>query len=194
MTSLRRLLRATALVGGVVVCGLLLCLTCAANADAAAIGTGAQTVPTTSGSWGAAAAAAGTTPSSAGYVINWNLTGSVVYNYFQIVNTGTLDLAAETYAAVNSKPTNGNAPPTIALDACVGATWNSTLGTCAGTVVRITATNQSSTAASISIPASTVLSVRALPITLPNFPQPYTTTITVSVTRAQARAAATYNS
>jgi hypothetical protein len=151
-------------------------------------------VTTTSASWGAAAAANGGSPTGSDYLINWNLTGSLAYHYFQVVNTGTLGLVAETYAAVNSKPTNGNAPPTIAIDACVGATWNATLGTCGGTVVRITATNQSSTAASISIPAGTSLSVRALPITLPNFPQPYTTSITLSVTRAQARAATTSNS
>jgi hypothetical protein len=192
MTSFRRLLRASAVLGGSLASGAVLLLA-ATSAQAAPIGQNNQIAPVTSGSWGAAAAAIGTTPNSAGYVINWNLTGSVVYNYFQILNTGSLDLSAETYAAVNSKPTNGNAPPTIAIDACIGATWNSVTGTCAGTVTRITATNQSSTAASISIPANTALSVRALPITLPNFPQPYTTTITVSVTRAQARAAAIDN-
>lgn len=192
MTSFRRLLRATAVLGGSLASGAVLLLA-ATSAQAAPIGKNNQTATTTSGSWGAGAAAIGGTPNSAGYVINWNLSGSVAYNYFQILNTGTLDLSAETYAAVNSKPTNGNAPPTIAIDACIGANWNSVTGTCAGTVTRITATNQSSTAASISIPANTALSVRALPITLPNFPQPYYTTITVSVTRAQARAAAVDN-
>jgi hypothetical protein len=193
MTSPLKLLRKAAVLGGLVACALA----GTSAAAAASLGsTAAAPLAATSGSWGAGAAAVGSrTPDTTGYVINWNLTGSVVYNYFQIVNTGSLDLTAETYAAVNSKPTsNGNAPPTIGIDACVGATWNSTAGTCAGTIVRIAATNQSATAATIAIPAGSVLSVRALPITLPNFPQPYTTTISVTVTRAQARAAAVANS
>lgn len=193
MTSNRRLLRITAVAGGLVASAMALLLSAT---SAAAVPTGRldQTVTAGSASWGAGAAALNSNPPSGGYVINWNLTGTVVYNYFQIVNTGSLDLSSQTYSAVNSKPTNGNAPPTIAIDACVGGTWNSSLGTCPGTVVRITATNQSATTATIAIPANTVLSVRALPITLPNFPQPYTTTITVSVARSQARPAATSNS
>jgi hypothetical protein len=170
-------------------------LVAAAPAIAATTTQQVATPQVTSGSWAAEAAALGTTPTPGNpYVINWNLTGTVVYNYFQIANIGTLDLTGQTYSAVNSKPTNGNAPPTIALDACVGATWNTVTGTCAGSVVRITATNQSATAVNIAIPAGTSLSMRALPITLPNFPQPYTTTVAVNVTRSQARTAATVNS
>jgi hypothetical protein len=194
MRQPRHALRFAAVLAGLVASGAGLLL----GAGPAAAATTAQQVAAAqagSGSWGAEAAALGSTPTPGNpYVINWNLTGTLVYNYFQIANTGTLDLTAQTYSAVNSKPTNGNAPPTIALDACVGATWNTLTGTCAGSVVRITATNQSSTAATITIPAGSALSMRALPITLPNFPQPYTTTVAVSVTRAQARPAATTNS
>ena len=166
----------------------------AGSASAATRGTYVQNVAATSGSWGAASAANGSTPTAgSAYTINWNLSGSVTYQYFQVVNTGTLDLAAQTYSAVNSKPTNGNAPPTIELDACIGASWNTTTGTCAGTKVVVTATNQSATAANIAIAAGASVSFRALPITLPNYPQPYTTTVSISVARNQARTAATYN-
>lgn len=191
MTSPRRLLRIAAVSAGLFVVFLL----AMGSAGAAPVSRYVQDVPTTSGSWGAVAAANGSSPSAgSSYVINWNLTGAVVYQYFQVVNTGTLGLTGETYTATNTKPTNGNAPPTIAIDACVGATWNTVTGTCAATVVRITATSQAATAATISIAAGNALSVRAEPITLPNFPQPYTTTISVSVTNAQARPPATTNS
>jgi hypothetical protein len=193
MRQPRHALRFAAALAGLVACAAAMLLA----ADPAVAATGSRHVTTrdvVSGSWAAEAAALNTPPTpGTPYVINWNLTGAVVYNYFQIANLGTLDLTGQTYSAVNSKPTSGNAPPTIALDACVGATWNNTTGICTGTVVRITATNQSSTAAAIAIPAGGSLSMRALPITLPNFPQPYTTTVSVSVTRAQARAAATTN-
>jgi hypothetical protein len=164
----------------------------AGSAAAAGTGQASQSVATGSGSWGAGAAASGATPNGA-YVLTWNLTGTLISQYFQVVNTGTLNLTGQTYAANNSKPTNGNAPPTIALDGCLGANWNTVLGTCAGTVVRLTDTSQSSTTTSAAIAAGTALSVRAQPITLPNYPQPYNTTLTITVTRNQTRPATTYN-
>jgi len=191
MISPRRLLRIAAVSTG------LFGVFAVAMASASAVETGrlVQDEAVASASWGATPAANGSTPTpGSSYVITWNLTGALIYQYFQIANTGTLALTAQTYSAVNSKPTNGNAPPTIGIDACVGATWNTLTGACAGTVVRITASNQSATTASIPIPAGTSLSVRAAPITLPNFPQPYTTTISVTVTNAQARPPSTTTS
>jgi hypothetical protein len=193
MRQPRHALRFAAALAGLVACAAAM-LFAADTADAATSSRHIAAPDIVSGSWAAEAAALNATPApGTPYVINWNLTGTLVYNYFQITNLGTLDLTGQTYSAVNSKPTNGNAPPTIGLDACVGATWNVTTGICTGSVVRITATNQSSTAAVIAIPSGGSLSMRALPITLPNFPQPYTTTVSVSVNRAQARTAATTN-
>lgn len=183
-------------VAGLSISGAVLLLGAQAAGATTSTTASSSSSPATSGTFAAEATALDSTAApGTPYVINWDLRGgNLVYNYFRVANIGTLDLTGQTYSAVNSKPTNGNAPPTIALDACVGATWNTVLGTCAGQVVRITATNQSSQPASISIAAGASLSMRAVPITLPNFPQPYTTTVQVTVSRNQARAASTTSS
>jgi hypothetical protein len=134
----------------------------------------------------------GASSGSGPYVLTWNLPNNGT-QYLQILNTGSLDLAGETFSAVNSKPTNGNAPPTVALDACVGATWTAA-GSCAGTVTRLTTSSDTSSTVALPIKAGAAVSVKAAPLTLPNFPQTYTTTVTVTVTRAQARTATTITS
>lgn len=177
-----------------VLAGLLAAALGAAPASAAIDARIAQSAPAQSATWSAVPGPVGATPiAGQPHVINWNLSGIVVAQYFQVANTGSLDLTGQTYSAVNSKATNGNAPPAIGLDACIGATWNTVLGTCAGTVVRIVATTQSAIASTTAIRAGGSLSLRAMPITLPNFPQPYTTTVSVSVSLSQTRTATITN-
>jgi hypothetical protein len=126
--------------------------------------------------------------------MTWNLPATAS-QYFQVSNTGSVGLTGQTYTVSNSKPTNGNAPPTIAIDACVGAAWNTTTNTCAGTVTRLTTSAaQGSTTVTVAIAAGAALSCRATPMTLPNFPQPFTTNVSVSVDRSLVRSATTSNS
>ena len=88
---------------------------------------------------------------------------------------------------MNSKTTSGNAPPETALDACVGASWNQALGTCSGTVVRLT-TSVSTVAdrATLAIPVGANVQVKASPVKLANYPLAYQSTVTISVGRTQA--------
>jgi hypothetical protein len=148
----------------------------------------------TMASWGAAGAPVGG-PATIGspYVVTWS-GGALGAQYLQISNTGSIALTGQTYTATNSKTTNGQAPPVVALDACVGAAWNTLLGTCPGTIVRLTSTDQASSTTTTPIAADGALSVRIQPVTLVNFPQSYNTNITVSVTRSQARTATTTRS
>jgi hypothetical protein len=114
--------------------------------------------------------------------------------YLDVVNTGTLALTATTYSATNSKPTNGAAPPEIAFDACVGGTWNTVLGTCPGTVTRIMSTSGGTVTTSSTTTAGAPgsrLSVRAAPTSLLSFPQQFQTSLSLSVSRGQARSATT---
>jgi hypothetical protein len=143
----------------------------------------------TSASWGAAGAAtAGTPTSGQAYVITWSgLLLGTSSQYFQVVNTGTLDLTGETYAATDSGGT-----ATVTLTACVGATWSASTGKCGGTQVALDTSGGSSTTASTPIPTGSTLSVRAQAsgIALGTF----TTSVSVTTTRSQVRAATTTTS
>ena len=167
-------------------------VTAAAPAEAGVAARASKPVAATSASWGAAGAPiGGAAVTGSAYAVNWP-GGAVVPQYFQIRNTGSVALTGQTYTATNSKTTNGQVPPVVALDACVGATW--TAGSCTGTVVRLATSDAGANTVTIAIAAGGALSVRIQPVTLANFPQSYTTSVSVSVTRSQARAATTTRS
>ena len=153
-------------------------------------------LPAASGRWGAAVTSAGATPATGtAHTIAW--VPPLTALYLDVVNTGTLALTGTTWTATNTKPTNGTAPPEIAFDACVGASWSALLGTCAGTVVRIGATSGGTLTVATTTTATAPggrLSVRAVPTSLLNFPQSFSTTVGLSVARSQARAATTRTS
>ena len=150
-------------------------------------------VATSSGSWGAAAGAVGVAPTiGSAYAIRW--TSPAVPQYLTVTNTGALQLLSTTYSGTNSKATNGSVPPEVGFDACVGGTWAASSDTCSGTVVRIGATAGGTFTVTSTTTAAAPggrLSVRAFPTSLPNFPHEYTTSLSLTVTRSQARAAAT---
>ena len=154
-----------------------------------------KTEAVTTASWGAVAADTGSTAPATGtpYTVSWNTL--VLDHYFSIYNTGTLALTAETYTATNSK-TATFTPPPIELDACVGAAWNTTLNTCAGTTVKLAVTGQGATTTAAAIAVSGSLSVRVTPTTLTytGTLAPFTTTISVAVSRTAVRAGLTTTS
>lgn len=150
---------------------------------------GSQSV--TSASWGAV----GTTTNGPGttgspFTLTWN--GIATTQYFQINNTGSLDLSGETYTATNSAlNVTGGTAPTVTLVGCVGAVWNSTNNKCTGTQVTLETTAAGSTTTTTAITTASSLSVRAS--TTPA-PTGWTTAVTVSTVRAEVRAATTTNS
>lgn len=162
------------------------------TAAAPALALTSTLTPTTAGtsaSWAAAGAPVdGPATTGSPYVVSWT-GGALGPQYLQIRNIGSVALTGQTYTATNSKTSNGQVPPVVALDACVGATWNTLLGTCTGTIVRLTTSDVASSTTTTAIAAGGALSVQIRPVTLANFPQSYNTSISVSVTRTQARAA-----
>ena len=181
-TNSRRHMRRTALTA----LGTAAVLAVVAPAAYAAVqGVASAGTTTTTGTWGAAGGAIGGAPAKTDYVANF-VNGAGFPVYFAVYSTGTVALTGQSYLAVNSKP-SGNAPPEIALDACVGASWNQLLGTCAGTVVRLTSSNSAvALSATLAIPVGANVQIKAAPIRLPNFPQAFQTTVTISVGRSQA--------
>jgi hypothetical protein len=146
----------------------------------------------TSAKWGAAGSTNNGSPSiGSPFTMSWtiNLLG-VNPQFFKVVNTGTIDLTAETYTTTIS------GGPKITLTACVGDDWSTLLGlggSCSGTTVGLGDSSSGATTASVPIPAGSYVSVKASASGLLSLGS-YTTTINVRVSRGQARAATTTNS
>ncbi len=157
--SLRRLV--VALVVGV----LALAGAGAAHAATTARLTAAQTV--TSATWGIKPAGVGGTGSPS---LTWSVVdGSLATpRYFTVVNTGSAKLTGTTWTATVTRPGNNGNVPSVRFDACVGATWNASANTCAGTTTVIGTSldkvgTMSVASAVTAANAGSVLSVRATP-------------------------------
>jgi hypothetical protein len=154
----------------------------------------ASTQPT-AGAWGAAAGPVGGPATRGDYVVRFPQGTPIPPQYFELFNTGTLRLTGQTYKAVNVRPLNGNAPPTVTLDACVGGRWETTTSVClGGTVQTLTSTDVPSSTVTLALPVGAVVHVRAAPSRLANYPLEYQTVVTVTVARSQAAAGRTVSS
>lgn len=164
-------------------------LALAQPAFAATHGKSTRSQTVTSASWGAAGAPTSGSPTlGTPFVLNWSLiTLLPTSQYFKVVNTGTLNLTGETYTSVAS------GGPTVALTACVGATWNAGSGSCGGSQVSLGQTGGGATTVSTAIAAGASLSVRAQTTGLLSVGT-FTTSVTVATTRSQVRSGTTTNS
>ncbi|MGN6473475.1 MAG: hypothetical protein ACTHK4_07485, partial [Mycobacteriales bacterium] len=114
--------------GGLAAAAMTLLIVAATPAWASEDGKATRTQTVGSASWGAAGSTTSGSPTiGSPFVLSWTLVNLLpTSQYFKVVNTGSLDLTAQTYTTTNS------GGPTVALTACVGATWNAVLGTCGG--------------------------------------------------------------
>jgi hypothetical protein len=157
-----RLRRAVAVLG-VVGC-LVLAVDGVAWAGYAATANGAMLV--TSGSWGAipTTTTSGVPPTgSLTLTFATSLLGNPASQYFSGYNSGTISLVASTYTVTLS----GSAllgTTTVVLTACVGATWNTTAGTCSGTTTAIGSWTKSTSGTSVSSSAAPAMSASRLSV------------------------------
>ncbi|OLR94062.1 hypothetical protein [Actinokineospora bangkokensis] len=149
-------------------------------------------VSATTGTWAAVPTAVGVSSPAPGsdYTVNWSLLDSTP-RFGQVVNTGTFALPTATYAL--TKAGVGALTATIRVEACVGATWNQTANTCAGTVTALTTTAVTSTRSTGPGAGGAALSVRFTPTGLSTLGVS-SASLTVSTSRADARAATTTTS
>jgi hypothetical protein len=149
-----------------------------------------STEQVTTASWGAAGATTSGSPTTGQpFVISWPaFTIGGASQYFKMVNTGSLNLSGQTYAATDS-----GGSLTVTLTACVGASWNTSTGNCGGSQVALDTSGGGSTTDSTAIASGASLSVRAQTsgvISIGSF----TTSVTVTTDRTDIRAATTTNS
>jgi hypothetical protein len=143
-----------------------------------------------SASWAAVPALAGGTGSGA-LSINWATLGTKQSAYVDLVNTGTLDLSGSTLTLTTVRNSGGGSAsfPTITVDACVGAVWNSVSNACAGTLTPLGSVTSGSLPVSIAIASGARLSLRLTSSGSQGSGSRFTTSLDVTVTRGQARPA-----
>jgi hypothetical protein len=107
--------------------------------------------------------------------------------YGSVRNTGKAALTGQSYEVT---VTGGNTR--VDVDACVGANWNTLLGTCAGTTVPLDTSAQAGpTATSTALAVGASISIRIKPAL---YLAGLTASLTVTTSRANVRAASTINS
>jgi hypothetical protein len=110
--------------------------------------------------------------------------------YFWVVNTGTVSLTKANYTVTET----GALGLTATVQACVGGSWNESTGTCSGTVTTVATSGGGATSSTV-VPASPSAQVRLRAI-LSGPPALTAAVVTTSITvaRADARAASTTDS
>ena len=145
-------------------------------------------------SWGAVITTQGTSPKSAvPYTTAWSPLPGTQIVYLDAVNYGTLDLTGQTFAITTVDPNSSRQnSPKITFDACVGAPWDANTNTCAGTITAVGTSSNQTVTSNIFIPQSGRLSMR-LTVTKTT-KVAWSTTLNITVSRAQVRAGTTQNS
>jgi hypothetical protein len=143
--------------------------------------------------WAASAVPVGAPASTGPLVMTWTVSGGTARQFFDIVNTGAIEIIGQSFLVTNVYEKSGNAkPPTVTFEACVNGTWQPSSNTCTGSIVLMGSTTTeffSSLATPLAIGAR--LSARAT--TSPGGSSSYTTTFNVLVSRSQVRAATVTN-
>jgi hypothetical protein len=183
-----------------VLLGMLVAAATSASPAAAGLGgTGAGTATVGSGSFAVVPTLLSTgLPSPASLPLTFGLGVAPVPQYFSAVNTGSITVSAASYSVVVTGGIGGTTSVTLA--ACVGASWNQTLGTCAGTTTTIGSWSSASSApiSSTAVPAAAAarLSLKAT-VTGGSLTSVTSATVNISVSSGptrQIRAATTVDS
>ncbi|MGW4522952.1 hypothetical protein [Amycolatopsis sp. NPDC004378] len=153
-----------------------------ATADAAGLATASATARASTVTWSAVLAdSAGAVQTGKPLTVSWGLLDTSP-RYASVRNNGTVALTGETYQVSASLAT-------VRLDACVGGTWSG--GACSGAIVTLTDSTSGATAVTRALAAGEQLGLRLTPNGLLGLAS---ASLSVSVSRAQVRAATTSNS
>lgn len=165
-----------------------------APAKAALLSVTHNTVHTTTSKWAANAVAQGQPATIGPLQMNWSVSQGVAYQYFDVVNTGSLALSSQSFMVTNTYDKSGNAkPPTVTFEACLNGAWLSGTNTCTGNVLTLGTTNtEFFVSVSTPLAVNQRLSVRAR--TSPGASSSYRTTVSIYVDRSNVRPSLSTNS
>lgn len=144
-----------------------------------------------SATWSLVALPQGAVPSTGPLVINWYSIKGVPYAYVDLASTGSIPVAGGSFTVSTVGNNGGKKNPTITLEACIGASWDASTNTCPGTTLSLGSTVAGTLSSSFNLGAGARLSMRVTSSGNPG--ADYTTTISTSVSRSQARAATVTN-
>ena len=151
-----------------------------------------QTFSVGTASWAAVITNQGSAGQAVPYVTSWSPLPGTQTVFIDALNFGTLDLLGQTFVITTVDPSSSRQnSPKITFDACVGATWNANANTCAGTVTSIGTSSNASVTSSLPIPAQSRLSLRL--VVTKTTRVAWTTTLNITVNRAQVRQPVTSN-
>ena len=152
-----------------------------------------RTLLTSASQWSAVAVPQGAAPVPEPLVMNWTVTQGTSYQYFDIVNTGSLLLSRQTFAITSVYDKGGRGkPPTVTFEGCINGTWSATSHTCSGSIINMGSTSSELfTSLSTPIHVGNRLSARAR--TSPGASNSYITTVNVQISRSQVRSGTTSN-
>ena len=162
-------------------------------ASASVTGIQSHTLLTSASQWSAVAVPQGAAPIPAPLVMSWNVNQGTAYQYFDIVNTGSLSLSGQTFAVTSVYDKGGRGkPPTVTFEGCINGTWSASTQTCSGSVINMgSTTSELFTSLSTPIHVGNRLSARAK--TSPGASNSYITTVNVQISRSQIRSGTTSN-
>jgi hypothetical protein len=147
--------------------------------------------PPTVGVWGAALVPSGDPVTLTPLTVLWTTTGNDATSYLEVVNVGTLRLDSQTLVVTVTVTQGGGAPDPVAFTACVGAAWDITTDSCAGTAQLLGTSQQAPLATGVTVAPGARLSIRAA--TRKNTASRTDTTIGVRVVRSDVRPATVTN-
>ena len=148
--------------------------------------------PVTTATWSVVTITAGTAAASGALAIDWSRIKGTSYSFIDSVNSGTVAVSGFTYTLSTVRNGQGGQPfPTITLDACSGAQWDTAANTCTGTVVRVGSSTGGSVVVITALGVAGRLSLRATSSGPPG--SSFTTTISTVVARSDVRAGQTTN-
>jgi hypothetical protein len=111
--------------------------------------------------------------------------------YLWVVNTGTVSLRSASYTV---SVTSGVLADTATAQVCAGGTWNESTGACAGGTVQTVATSTGGATSCTQVPTSPGASVRVKVSLATAINLVTVVSMSISVSRPDARAATTTNS
>lgn len=152
-----------------------------------------NTVNVTTTRWAAVATAQGQPATTGPLQMNWSVNQGVAYQYFDVVNVGSVALTSQSFMVTNTYDKSGNVkPPAVTFEACTNGAWTSTTNTCSGSVLLLGTTNtEFFVSLSTPLTVNQRLSVRAR--TSPGASSSYMTTVSIYVGRTNLRPATLTN-
>lgn len=145
-----------------------------------------STLRVTTAEWRVVATPQNATPVNQALILTWSVSRGSAYQFFDIVNSGSIDVTSQTFHVSNVLDTGGNAKaPTVTFEACLNGTWVA-VNSCSGTAVALgSTTTEIFTTVNIPLPVAGRLHLQAT--TTPNGTNSYTTTVNISIDRSQVR-------